>query len=120
MLGLFSLQGEANRADWWIVTIVGVSVAQVALILALLEALKGADASWFGVVAGMVAGLAGIWTVIAVTVRRFRDRGESPWMVLVALIPIVGELWILLACGILPNPRRTRKRTIVRHVTRSA
>jgi uncharacterized membrane protein YhaH (DUF805 family) len=32
---------------------------------------------------------------LAVAVRRLHDTGKSGWMILVALIPIVGGIWLL-------------------------
>ena len=33
---------------------------------------------------------------LAVTVRRLHDSGESGWMILVNLIPILGPIWLLI------------------------
>jgi len=32
---------------------------------------------------------------LAVAVRRLHDVGKSGWMILVALIPIVGAIWLI-------------------------
>lgn len=38
---------------------------------------------------------------IAVSVKRFHDRGKSGWWVLVGLIPIIGAFWLLIENGFL-------------------
>ena len=50
------------------------------------------------IVASIIVGLSYLFVVLlptmAVTVRRLHDIGESGWMMLVALIPIVGGIWL--------------------------
>ncbi|GHT10234.1 hypothetical protein FACS189426_10110 [Bacteroidia bacterium] len=40
--------------------------------------------------------LATLTPALAVTVRRLRDAGKSGWMILINLIPIVGQIWLLI------------------------
>jgi uncharacterized membrane protein YhaH (DUF805 family) len=46
--------------------------------------------------------LAGGWVVLAAAVKRLRDGGNSPWLVLISLIPFIGSL-ILLALILIPG-----------------
>jgi uncharacterized membrane protein YhaH (DUF805 family) len=50
-----------------------------------------------------------LWPWIAVSVKRFHDRGRSGWFLLIALIPFFGALWLLIELGFLrgtPGPNR--------------
>ncbi|MEO0416282.1 MAG: DUF805 domain-containing protein, partial [Verrucomicrobiota bacterium] len=41
------------------------------------------------------------WISLAVSVKRWHDRGKSGLWVLVNFIPVVGGLWELIECGCL-------------------
>lgn len=42
-----------------------------------------------------------IWPLVAVSVKRWHDRGKSGWWLLVTLVPLVGWLWALVENGLL-------------------
>lgn len=42
-----------------------------------------------------------IWVSLAITVKRWHDRGYSGWMMLIGFIPIVGPLWSFVELGCL-------------------
>jgi len=44
-----------------------------------------------------------LWPSLAVSVKRWHDRGHSGWWVLVGLIPVIGPLWLLVTNGLLPG-----------------
>jgi uncharacterized membrane protein YhaH (DUF805 family) len=48
----------------------------------------------FSIISGLY-GLAMLIPSLAVAVRRLHDIGKSGWYVLVALIPIVGVIWLI-------------------------
>jgi uncharacterized membrane protein YhaH (DUF805 family) len=108
--------GRANRSDWWIATIIGGIIAQVALVVALIARFQETGTNWVVFVLCIISALVALWWMIAVTARRFRDRGESPWMTLLLLVPVLGEIWILIFCGLLPNPGQGRRSLVVRTV----
>ena len=39
------------------------------------------------------------WAAAAIAVKRLHDRGLSAWRLLLALIPILGPLWLLISLG---------------------
>jgi len=41
------------------------------------------------------------WIALAAMVKRMRDRGKSPAWLLIALIPVLGPLWLFLDLGLL-------------------
>ncbi|MPZ30005.1 MAG: DUF805 domain-containing protein [Rhodospirillales bacterium] len=111
---LFSFQGRANRAKFWLVAL-GIVVVEVILFAAILggAAMSGDPeeiASAIGPVAGVVIFVFVViatWISIAVAVKRYHDRDKSGWWVLIVLVPIIGGLWYLIECGFLrgtPGP----------------
>jgi uncharacterized membrane protein YhaH (DUF805 family) len=90
-------KGRARRKEYWMFTLFNVIFVIVAMIL---DSVAGTNFEplpygWFYllyVLAVLIPGL-------AVGVRRLHDIGKSGWMLLVALIPLVGGIWLLiLAC----------------------
>lgn len=50
-----------------------------------------------------------VWPFVAVSAKRWHDRDKSGWWVLVALIPLVGWLWLMIENGFrrgTPGPNR--------------
>jgi uncharacterized membrane protein YhaH (DUF805 family) len=42
-----------------------------------------------------------LWSIIAVQVKRWHDRGKSGAMVLINFIPVIGGIWAFVECGCL-------------------
>jgi uncharacterized membrane protein YhaH (DUF805 family) len=104
----FSAQGRANRKQFWLWLVLPIFV--VSIILAIIDNAMGTVNSESGL--GL---LSGIWTLIVIIpsilvyIKRFHDRDKSGWWVLIALVPIVGPIWLLIECGFLagtPGPNR--------------
>jgi uncharacterized membrane protein YhaH (DUF805 family) len=89
----FQFDGRINRAKFWL----GVVIIWIVDLVVL--ALFGRGDSRFTVAA--IIGLLLIWPSLAVYVKRFHDRDKSGWWVLIALIPIIGFIWIIIELGIL-------------------
>jgi uncharacterized membrane protein YhaH (DUF805 family) len=117
MIQILSPYGRASRADWWIATIIGGIIVQVAFVIALIAGLQEKGTNWTVFVLCIISAIIAIWWMIVVTARRFRDRGDSPWMTLLFLVPVLGEIWILIVCGLLPNPGQGRRRLVVKTVS---
>ncbi len=50
-----------------------------------------------------------LWPAIAVSAKRWHDRDKSGWWVLIALLPVIGWLWMLIDNGFRrgsPGPNR--------------
>ncbi|MES2780390.1 MAG: DUF805 domain-containing protein [Bacteroidota bacterium] len=85
--------GRARRKEYWMFALFNFIFIIVAMILD----------NVFGTTIGMVPyglfyivyALAVLIPCIAVAVRRLHDVGKSGWMFLIALIPIVGGIWLL-------------------------
>ena len=111
---LFSFQGRANRAKFWLVAL-GIFVIEIILFAALLgPVMTSADPQQALAGIGPIAPIVmfvfvvvAAWVSLAVGVKRFRDRNKSGWWVLVNFVPLIGNLWYLIECGFLrgtPGP----------------
>ena len=41
-----------------------------------------------------------LWARVVVTIKRWHDLDQSGWWVLIALVPVIGEVWTIYRCGI--------------------
>ena len=88
-----NFEGRARRKEYWMFFLFNFVFALVAVAL---DNLLGTSNPEVGI--GVVYGLYVLLVLvpgIAVTVRRLHDIGKSGWMILVALIPLVGPIWLL-------------------------
>lgn len=96
---LLSFEGRIDRRTWWLW---GVG-AMLGLAIYFTAVLRIA-----GVSAAVTDGLVNlllVWPAVALSVKRWHDRGSSGWWVLVVLIPVIGWLWMAIANGCLPGSR---------------
>jgi uncharacterized membrane protein YhaH (DUF805 family) len=85
--------GRARRKEYWMFVLFHTIFAIVAMILdkVLGIAMEGIG---YGPLYGIYV-LAMLIPGLAVGVRRLHDVGKSGWMFLIALIPLVGAIWLL-------------------------
>jgi len=85
--------GRARRKEYWMFVLFNMIFAIAAMILdnVLGIAIKGVG---YGPVYGLYT-LAVLIPGLAVSVRRLHDVGKSGWMILIALIPLIGTIWLL-------------------------
>ena len=103
-----SAEGRVNRKQWWLKLVLPVTVISMALVFVDM-ATGGYDPELgVGLFSGIFALLA-LVPAIMVYIKRFHDRDKSGWWVLIALIPLIGAIWILVELGFLagtPGPNR--------------
>lgn len=80
-----NFSGSTGLSQFW--TFVLVNFAIGAVLSALLPAV------------GMVYSLAVLVPSVAATVRRLNDTAQSPWYILLALIPVVGAVMLIFMCA---------------------
>jgi len=107
---LFTFDGRVNRAKWWGVGFFSWLVMFVGYGIVYLTESKILLAGLFIVYIGAVL------ANLAVSIKRWHDRGKSGWFYLVVFIPLVGPIWALIELGFLsgdedaneygPNPVR--------------
>ena len=98
--------GRARRKEYWMFVLFNMIFAIVAAILdnVLGIAMEGTG---YGPLYGIYA-LAVLIPGLAVAVRRLHDVGKSGWMILIALIPLVGAIWLLVLLVTDSNPEENQ------------
>lgn len=96
-------RGRISRRTFWLYGVLALSG------LALLGRALLGIARWRADEAELAMNLLLLWPAIAISAKRWHDRDKSAWWVLVALIPLVGWLWMLVDNGFrrgTPGPNR--------------
>jgi len=99
---LFKFDGRINRGKFW----AGVGATWVILIVVGIlfgvAAGTSSTALWLIVVILAIAAyVALVWIGLAISVKRWHDRGKSGWWILISFVPIIGPLWALVETGFL-------------------
>lgn len=89
-----SPQGRLNRKPYWI----GVLVLAVIQIVAEL-AFGGLDDEVS--IGAIVVSLLLLWPNLMLAIKRCHDRDHPGWWLLIALIPLIGPLWLFVELGFL-------------------
>lgn len=85
--------GRARRTEYWMFVLFNILFVIAAMILDNILGLT-VEGLPYGVFYFLYA-IAIIIPSLAVAVRRLHDVGKSGWMILIAIIPIVGAIWLL-------------------------
>ena len=85
--------GRARRQEYWMFALLNMIFTIVAMILdnVLGIAMEGVGYGPIYILYVLAVFIPGL----AVAVRRLHDVGKSGWMLLIALIPLVGAIWLL-------------------------
>src|SRR4051812_45033854 len=102
----FGFDGRIGRRAFW-------AVQAPLLILFWLypQYLDPLLARWFpysvfeGLTFALVIAAPLLWVECAVVIKRCHDRGKSGFWALLLLLPMIGWLWLLVDCGLLPSTR---------------
>lgn len=85
--------GRARRKEYWMFTLFNIIIS---FVLGFVDGIIGSVNPTVGIGAlGGIYSLAVLIPSLAVSVRRLHDVGKSGWMLLIALIPIIGAIWLL-------------------------
>ena len=99
---LTSFQGRINRAKFW--AGVGVLIA-IGILATILDMILGTGTeSGYGIISGIVS-LISIYLALALYAKRWHDRNKSGWWSLIALVPVIGFIWILVELGMLEGDK---------------
>ena len=88
----FQFDGRVNRAKFWLVVVV------VWVVGGVVGAIFGFRSAVYYLV-----GLVLLWPYLAGAIKRWHDRDKSGWWMLIGLIPIIGQIWVLVELGFLPG-----------------
>jgi uncharacterized membrane protein YhaH (DUF805 family) len=91
---LLSPQGRVGRQHYWLMVLISIP-----FICAASWAGGGFDHLWDPPGAFFLLPI--IWPSLVISIKRWHDRNKSGWWVLVGLIPIVGDIWVLVENGFL-------------------
>ena len=93
-----SLEGRIGRQTFWMGVIV---LIVISIVFAVLDAILGTRTdSGIGIL-GALFSLVAIYPSVVLYAKRWHDRGKSGWWTLIALVPIIGFIWIIVELGIL-------------------
>lgn len=81
-----NFNGRARRSEYWYFVLFNFLIGLATMIM---DSLTGMQ------IINPIYSIAMIIPGLAVGVRRLHDIGKSGWMLLVALIPIAGAIWLL-------------------------
>jgi uncharacterized membrane protein YhaH (DUF805 family) len=85
--------GRSRRKEYWMFVLFQMIFAIVAMLLDNVLGLAS-ESIGYGPIYGVFA-LAMFLPGLAVSVRRLHDVNKSGWMMLIALIPLIGAIWLL-------------------------
>jgi uncharacterized membrane protein YhaH (DUF805 family) len=81
-----NFEGRARRKEYWMFALINMVIS-----LILTFGGRAIGAEWIGSLYSLAVLVPGI----AVAVRRLHDIGKSGWWLLIALIPLVGAIWLI-------------------------
>ena len=84
--------GRARRKEYWMFVLFNVIFAIVAIVIDNILGIASRGSGYGPIY--ILYGLAVFIPGIAVSARRLHDTGKSGWMLLLALIPIIGAIWL--------------------------
>ena len=90
-----NFEGRARRSEYWYYTLMNIIIV---VALEILAGVCGMASSVLTIIVGLLLVVYALGTLvpsIAVMVRRLHDVGKSGWWYFIALIPIVGAIWLL-------------------------
>jgi uncharacterized membrane protein YhaH (DUF805 family) len=98
--------GRARRKEYWMFVLFNLIFAIVAMILDNILGLTVGILPYgvFYVLYTLAVFIPGL----AVAVRRLHDVGKSGWMILIALIPLIGVIWLLVLMVTDSNPGKNQ------------
>ena len=91
----FSLDGRIGRQTFWLK-----GVALLVLIAFAVGALIVVTTQGLGLLLFFPVFW---WVALAVSVKRWHDRGKSGWWVLIGLVPVIGGWWALIETEFFPG-----------------
>lgn len=103
---LFGFEGRIGRGRFWLGQAVVLLLAWLYVTYAdrLLAAwIPGSIFMGSGI--ALVLAMPIIWVQAAITIKRCHDRGKTGFWSMLLVLPIVGQIWLIIDCGLLPAAR---------------
>ena len=102
MKAIFSFQGTVSRSQFWLGMLAPAIVVILLVLLFNLLAPLGNALVIFVFVVFLVLQLGWLWLIFALSAKRLRDAGLSPWLCLLHFVPLV-NLVVFLIAGFKPT-----------------
>lgn len=99
MQRFLTFAGRATRAEWWSFNLLG----WVPFLLGIALLPEDYEPGFAASVAFAAIVFAIGWLSIMCTVRRLHDRDKHGAWIFLNALPLVGSMWLLIECGILPG-----------------
>jgi uncharacterized membrane protein YhaH (DUF805 family) len=96
----FSAKARVNRQQWWLRLVLPLYLIFSVLVLVDIRAGTFYPEIGMGLWTGTF-GLIVLFPASMVHIKRFHDRDKSGWWLLIALIPLIGPIWLLIELGFL-------------------
>lgn len=99
-----SIEGRISRKPFWLGIVVMIVISVVASVLDLILGMPRIGTSAMSAGTGLISAVVSlimIYPSIALSAKRWHDRGKSAWWILINLIPVIGWIWSLIATGFL-------------------
>ncbi|WP_459210522.1 DUF805 domain-containing protein [Aquimarina rhabdastrellae] len=95
-----NFEGRARRKEYWMFVLFNALITiGIAIVAGIFTAIAASiDLPFLSIIFWIVYviyALAMILPTLAVAVRRLHDTGNSGWMYLITLIPLIGPIWLL-------------------------
>ena len=104
---LFGFEGRIGRGPFWVGQVVVFLLGW--LYVAYADRLLAAwipGSIFMGSGVALILALPIIWMQAAITIKRCHDRGKTGFWSMLLLLPVVGVIWLVIDCGILPAPAK--------------
>lgn len=102
---LFSFQGRIRRATYWVYILGATLLFYAAIFMLSLAGGTGAEGEpgTIMTIGVFILLIPFFWVALAVSMKRWHDRGKSGAWVLIAFVPVIGSIWTFVECGCLPG-----------------
>ena len=103
---LFGFEGRIGRGLFWLV-----QAPLIAIVWIYADRVDPLLARWFpysvfeGLTFALILAAPLIWVQVAITSKRYHDRGKSGFWSLLLLVPAIGWAWVLIECSLLPGAK---------------
>src|SRR6516225_4086946 len=87
--------GRSRRKEYWMFVLLSIGIYLIASMLDGIAGMNGIIARTYGPITALVA-LALLVPTLAVSIRRLHDSDRSGWWLLLGLVPMVGEIIVLI------------------------
>ena len=99
--------GRSRRKEYWMFMLLSIGIYIAASILDRIAGMNGMIAGRYGPIMALVA-LGLLVPSIAVSIRRLHDSDRSGWWLLLGLVPMVGEIIVLVFMVLKGTPGTNR------------